>query len=76
MRANEISRQRGQPIVLPVRPPIFYGHVAALYVAGFAQTPSERGRAQIGTGRTGVEIPDHRHGGLLRWDMGLPPAQK
>src|SRR5262245_45595203 len=61
LRANEISRQLRQPIVLTVGPAIFYRRVAAFYVARFAQTPSECRHGRLGTGRSGVKIPDHWH---------------
>jgi hypothetical protein len=65
LRANEISRQRRQPIVSTVRPPIFDRYVAALYIAGFAQTPSEWVDARMGW-LCGVKIPDHGDRRLLR----------
>ena len=37
LAANQIGRQRGQSIVLPLRPAAFDRHVPALDVAGFVQ---------------------------------------
>src|SRR5215831_12226096 len=62
--ANELSSHRRQPVVLTIRPPIFDQHVAALYVANFTQTPSQRNNPF--DSRTSVEIPNHRRRRLLR----------
>ena len=65
--ANQIGRQRRQPIDLILGPAVFDRHVLALDKARFlqalaksAQTVRERVR------RCGVEEPDHRHRRLLR----------
>src|SRR5262249_42164061 len=62
--ANELSSHRRQPVILTIRPPIFDQHVAALYVANFTQTPSQRNNPF--DSRTSVEIPNHRRRRLLR----------
>ena len=68
LAADQIGRQRRQPIELALGPAIFDRDVAALDVAGFAQALAERG--QVRRSRTlsaiAAEKPDHRHRRLLR----------
>ena len=67
LSANQLVRQRQQSIVLPLRPPVFDRHVAALDVAGVAQASAERGQAvRPKIRRCAAEEPDHRQPGLLR----------
>ena len=67
LTADQIFRQRRQPIETTLRPPEFDRHVATLDVAGFGQPLAELSyEACILCGRTHVEEPDHRHRRLLR----------
>ena len=67
LSANQIGRQRRQPIDLILGPAVFDRHVLALDIAGLLQALAKsaqtvRGRVR----RCGVEEPDHRHRRLLR----------
>ena len=42
--ANEIGGQRGQPIVLALRPAVFDRDILVFNVADFVQAPEEAGR--------------------------------
>ena len=44
LTANQIGRQRRQPIILALRPAVFDRDVPALDIAGFAQALAERGQ--------------------------------
>ena len=75
--ANQIGRQRRQPIDLILGPAVFDRHVLALDIAGVlqalakcAQTVRERVR------RCGVEEPDHRHRRLLRARRERPRSRR
>ena len=65
--ANQIGRERRKQIVSPIRRMVFDLQVLALDVAGFLQALTERRhQGRVPASRCGVEIPDHRHRGLLR----------
>src|SRR5262245_27862443 len=65
--ASEFRGHRRQPIILPERPAVFDGHVLTIDEAGFLQASSEcLHQMRSILGRPGAEIPDHRHGRLLR----------
>ena len=65
--ANEVGGQRGQSIVLVVRPAVFDREVLALDIACLFQAPMERGQeGRVLAGRPAVEEPDYRQRRLLR----------
>src|SRR5215472_1972110 len=67
MTAYEVCRQCGKPIVMTFRPAIFDRDILAFDGAGFLQALVEcRYEMCIRTGRSAVEIADHRHHWLLR----------
>src|SRR6516162_8676263 len=67
MTAYEVCRQCGKPIVMTFRPAIFDRDILAFDGAGFLQALVEcRYEMCIRTGRSAVEIADHRHRRLLR----------
>ena len=62
--ADEIGRQRRQPIVLALRVAIVDLYVPAIDMTGFVQASLKRG---VGRRRgPAVQEPDHRHRRLLR----------
>jgi hypothetical protein len=64
---NQIGRQRWKPIVLTIRIAVFNRHVPAFGITSFAQPfPESCEEVCELRGRRPVEIPDHRHRGLLR----------
>ena len=66
LTADQIGRQRRQPIILPIGRAEFDRHVPALDEAGFAQALAECGQCLRAPRGRGVEEPDHRHRRLLR----------
>jgi hypothetical protein len=67
LTAYEIAYQHGQLIVVALGPAILDDHVAALDIAGFAQSFTDcRHHVSARPWRTTVEKPDHRHRLLLR----------
>ena len=66
LAANQIGRQRRQPIVLTFRPAVFDRYIAALDIAGFIQALRYASSwLRFGWSRA-AEKPDHRHRRLLR----------
>ena len=64
---DEVNSQRWKPILVVLRPPVLDRHVLSLDVAGFAQSPVERGNKwRKRAGRGTAEKTDHRHRLLLR----------
>ena len=63
LTADEIGRQRGQPIIVPFRPAIFDGHVLTLDITDLAHPLTECGHASAHSGRAMplVSVADHRH---------------
>src|SRR6516162_9257734 len=62
MTAHEVCRQCGKPVVIAFCPAVFDRDILALGGAGFLQTFVERRYEMcIRTGRSAVEIADHRH---------------
>jgi len=62
LTANEIGRQRRQPIIMTLRPAVFDRHVPAFNEAGFPQALVETlHEIRDGVERHTVEKPDHRH---------------
>src|SRR5262249_10491485 len=67
MTVHEVCGQCGKSIVTAFRPAIFDRDILALDGTGFLQTLVERRYEMcIRTGRSAVEIADHRHRRLLR----------
>src|SRR5262249_57218731 len=67
LTTNQISCQRLQPLVLALGPAVFDRHVLALDEARVCQALAERPQSfRDRIGRSGVQIPDHRHRRLLR----------
>jgi hypothetical protein len=65
--ADEIGRQRWQPIVLIFRPAVFNSHVLALDVTGFLQ-PLEKRNGDVLVvfiSSLSAKVPDHWHRRLL-----------
>jgi hypothetical protein len=66
LTANQIGRQRGQSIVLKLRPAIFDRDILSFNIAGFVQASGECiGDILCLAGRSGAEITDRRDGRLL-----------
>src|SRR5262249_39068358 len=60
-------RQRGQSLLLPLRPSKFDCDISAFDKSRFVKTFTECSQAACeGARRLGAEISDHRHGPLLR----------
>jgi hypothetical protein len=67
LTAHEIGGNRGQTVIMSLRPAIFDGHILALDVAAFLQAIAKRGDIEhIPIRRGYVEESDHRH----RWPLG------
>jgi hypothetical protein len=67
LSANQLGRQRRQPLVLPLRPAVFDRDAFALDTTGFLQALTERGHhVRVRLGRRAAQESDHRHGRLLR----------
>jgi hypothetical protein len=66
--ADQIGRERRQPINLIFRPAVFDRHVLALDIAGFLQALEKRNGDVLVViiSRLGAEEPDYRHRWLLR----------
>ena len=61
LSADQVGRQRRQPVVLLLRPAIFDRDVAALDIAGFAQALAERVQpARVAAGGGAAQEADHR----------------
>ena len=68
LSANQVGRQRRQPIHLTLRPAVFDRHVLALDIAGVFEALAECAqtvRVRV-VSRCGVEESDQRHRRLLR----------
>ena len=75
--ADQIGRQRRQPIVLLLRPAIFDRDIAALDKAGVTQALAEPGQpAGVAVGGRAAEVADHRHRRLLRACRERPRAPR
>ena len=67
LTADQIFRQRRQPVEAPLRPSVFDRHITTLDVAGFGQALTKLSDGtRVLCGRTNVEEPDQRHRRLLR----------
>src|SRR5262249_5162015 len=65
--ANEVSRQRRQPIIMALCPPELDRNVLAFDIAGLRKAATETGHEWfVLLGRCRIEEPDHRHRRLLR----------
>src|SRR5262249_51585098 len=64
---NQIGGERGQPIIVTVRPAVFDGYIAPLLIPGFGEAlPEPVHPLRRIAGRNGAEESDHRHRRLLR----------
>jgi hypothetical protein len=67
LSANQVGRQRGQPIDLIFDPAVFDRHVLALDMAGLFEALAESTQTfRQRVRRPTVEEPNHRHRRLLR----------
>jgi hypothetical protein len=67
LTTNQISRQRGQSIILAAGPAVFDCHVATLEVASLAQALAKGAQTvRVELRGSAAEEPDHRHRRLLR----------
>src|SRR5262249_52428977 len=65
--ANEVSRQRRQPIIMALCPPELDRNVLAFDIAGLRKAATETGHEWfVLLGRCRIEEPDPRHRRLLR----------
>src|SRR5262249_8125813 len=75
LTTNKISRQHWQSIKLILGPAVFDRHVLARDIASLLQALAERPQPfRDRIGRSGVQIPDHRHRRLLRACRERPSA--
>ena len=73
--ANQIGRQRRQPIELILGPAVFDRHVLALDIAGVFEALTKSAQTlRVAVGRYGAEESDHRHRRLLRARRERPRA--
>src|SRR5215472_15426885 len=74
---NQIGCHRSEPIILKFGPAILNGDVLRFNIARFAQSLTEGGQREgVGFGRSGCEIPDHRHRRLLRARCERPRSRR
>jgi hypothetical protein len=62
----QIGQLGGQPTVPSVRPAIFEVYISTFDKAAFPETLEERYQGRGATGRSAIQIANHRHGALLR----------
>jgi hypothetical protein len=79
--ANQIGRQRRQPVKLIVGPAIFDRYGLALDIAGIFEAPAKSAQTvREPVGRLAVEESDHRHRSLLcacgHWPRGRRAAEQ
>src|SRR5262249_48755784 len=64
---NQIGGERGQSIIVTVRPAVFDGYIAPLLIPAFGEAlPTPVHPLRHITGRSGAEEPNYRHCRLLR----------
>src|SRR5262249_9786468 len=64
---NQIGGERGQSIIVTLRPTVFDGYIPPLLIPGFGEAlPEPVHPLRRIAGRSGAEEPNHRHHRLLR----------